>query len=290
MGAPEGDWLVGLVLDALGREAPVDPQALRFLLRRYAATGDDALGEAAGLALARAIELDAWGRTDDQPARLTLIVEAASLSDDDRLRSAATELAERLSRQWPHHAAAGVALPGVEACLRSLPLVDLPGLAKAAIDELERVVGTAYRPGAGMGPGRADAPPGGLDDHVITVHALLTAWIVAGRLPYAMLADDLMQFAKRRWWDGEHGGFADAAHEEDGLAWFVANCEGARALCRLARLYDDPGYRGTAVVADDCDHAADARLVLAHLAPVAPRYGLAGAVYGLALDEAGTLR
>jgi hypothetical protein len=287
--APALDWLVRLVLDAVAREGSVDLPALRFLLRRYAVTGDDALGEAAGVALARAIEPGDRDRRDDLPTRLVLIVEAASLSDDERLRTAATALADELRQRWPHEATASAALPAVEACLLSVPLVDLPGLAAAAIDELERVVGAAYRPGEGIGHGRVGAASRSLDDHAIAANALLTAWDVTGRLPYAMLADDLMQFARRCWWDGEQGGFRDSLHQEGGLPWFAANCEAARALCRLAHLYAEPEYRQAAVVADDCDHAADARRTLARLAPVAMRHGLAGAVFGLALDEAGTL-
>jgi hypothetical protein len=287
--APDVDWLVRLVLDALARDEAVGPQALRFLLHRYVATGEDGLGEAVGVALARAIGPAPDDRTNDPPAHLTLVVEAASLSDDERLRSAAADLARTLRQRWPSDLPARRSLPGVEACLLCLPLVDLPGLAAAAVDELERVVGLSYRPGAGIGGGTA-AAAGGLDDHIVTAHALLTAYRVTGRLPYAMLADDLLQFARRRWWDEDEGAYRGAVTAVDPeTAWFVVNCEAARALCRVAYLHADPEYVGAAVVAEGCNHAADAHRVFARLAPVAEAYGLAGAVYGLALDEAGTL-
>jgi hypothetical protein len=242
-----------------------------------------------GVALARAIEPVSDDDTPDAPARLTLAIEAASLSDDDRLRSAAEGLARALRQRWPSDLPARRSLPGVEACLQCLPLVDLPGLAAEAVDELERVVGLSYKPGAGMDGGAGTAADS-LDDHVVTAHALLTAYRVTGRLPYAMLADDLLQFARRRWWNEDEGAYRSpvtAAARE--VAWFSINCEAARALCRLAYLQADPQYVGAAVVAEGCDHAADARRIFARLAPVAEGYGLAGAVYALALDEAGTL-
>ena len=64
----------------------------------------------------------------------------------------------------------------------------------AAIDELERVVGGSYRPGDGLVRDRDGIRVrGSVGDHVRGASALLTAFELTGRLPYAMLAEELMQ-------------------------------------------------------------------------------------------------
>src|SRR6185503_13251957 len=103
------------------------------------------------------------------------------------------------------------------------------------IDQLERVVGGAYRPGAGVAHtcdgARADGSP---IDQVRASTALLTAFECTGRLPYSMLAEELIQHAQRDAWD---------------VGDVVVHCEAARVFCRLAALHDDPEYRGAAVIA-----------------------------------------
>src|SRR5438132_546212 len=73
------------------------------------------------------------------------------------------------------------------------------------------------------------------------------------RLPYPMLAEELLSVARREWWLADRGAF------DGGLA---DNCLGVRLLCRLAALHEDPEYVESAVVAGETTYAADARRVL----------------------------
>lgn len=285
------DWLTDLALGALQRGERIGPEALALLLRRYADTGREDLGDAVGLELARALdEVNGPTRT---PEWLGVFVDAASLSDDDRLGRAAADLAHELRGAWPCEGTVRSGMRSLDVCLRSLAVVDQPGLMAAAIDEMERLVGLAYRPGAGVRHAAGNPADGDLTDHTDAARALLTAHTITGRLPYAMLADDLMQFARRRWWDDERGGFSDDGSPESGarsLSMFVSNCEAARVCCHLAALHHDPAYRQAAVMVDGCDYAADCARTLARVEPSLREHGVAGAVYGLALGELHALR
>ena len=68
-----------------------------------------------------------------------------------------------------------------------------------AIDQLERVVGGGYRPGDGLVARSATASRrrGSVADHVRGASALLTALELTGRLPYSMLAEELIAIAGR---------------------------------------------------------------------------------------------
>src|SRR5207244_6229805 len=101
----------------------------------------------------------------------------------------------------------------VDACLAAGDVCDARQLVPAAIDELERVAGAAYRPGAGIARRVAepDGERGRLADQVRAASALLAAYVRTARLPYAMLAEELMQFARRTLWDEPAGGFYDLA-------------------------------------------------------------------------------
>ena len=90
---------------------------------------------------------------------------------------------------------------------------------------------------------------GSADDHVRGASALLTAFEITGRLPYSMLAEELIAVAGAR------------ACRRRGPA--SIQCEAARVLCRLAALHDDPDYRGAAVIAGGADYRAEASRILA---------------------------
>ena len=107
------------------------------------------------------------------------------------------------------------------------------------------------------------------------IGTLLTAFLVTGRLPYAMLAEELVQHARRT--------FAAA-----GLP-FTLGCEVSAVLARMAALHRDEGYLSAAVIAPGVDYAEDAGRILEELAPAAPAHGLAGAAYGLAAGELSVL-
>jgi len=240
---------------------PADPIALVFLLRQFAATDREAIRDLLGEALTDAL---AQHTGDAAPSRraawLLLFREASALSSDERLPAAAVGLADSLRRDWRSRASVADAMYAVDAYLRAAD-VDAEHTGThiaAAIDELERIVGDAYEPGEGIGD---------YADHVRAAAALITAYDLTGRLPYAMLAEELMQ---------------GSTHVSDGRD-FATECEAARAFVRLAAVHDDDGYRAAAVIAPNADYRADASRMLEALAPRAR--GEDAPIYGLALSE-----
>jgi hypothetical protein len=261
--------VIGVLAAVLeGSDGAINPPALTFLLREYRATDRADLGEALGRALA--IALDRYTRdvtVIDRAAWLTLFAETLAISEDDRLRAAVDELVAQLRTAWPGTIRADEGAVSIDACLRAASIVDAHELIPAAVDELERIIGGAYRPGQGVGPG--------LHLQVRAAAALLTAHEIAGRLPYAMLAEELMQGARR-----------GLATEPD----FELNCDAARVLCRLALLHDDVDYCAAAVIAPYADYYTDAERILDAQSPLALARGFSGAPYGIALREWLTVR
>jgi hypothetical protein len=266
------------VLDALARDEAPTSAALRFLLRAYAASGRDDVRDAIEPALARALELAPSAPLDEQPRWLFLFAEAAAMSGDDRLPSAAAGLVLRLRSTWGRdEQPLDVAATGVDACLRAVGLVSTADLTQSAIDELERIVGAAYQPGYGVSEKLAD--------QIAVASALLTAHQGTGRLPYSMLAEELVQAARRTMWDNERDAFFDRKRGAGGHRPFALNCEAVTVLTRLAALHRSDEYREAAVIAPDADYDDDAARILQALAADAPGHGLAGAAYGLAAAE-----
>jgi hypothetical protein len=264
----ELDAITARVLETLAREDAadaVDAGTLTFLLRQYLGTDRQDLRDALGGALAAALEHAASEPTAGaRAAWLTLFAEVAAIAEDERIVAVIGELVAGLRAEWP--AAGGVAegSAAVEAVLVASSLFDPQDLVPAAIDQLEHVIGGAYQPGSGV--------RGGLINQVRAASALLTAFEITGRLPYSMLAEELMQTARRT-----------ASDEADPDA-ILANCEAARVLCRLAALHGDADYRKAAVIASDADYRGDAARILAAQSPralgaTAPH----AAAYGLAL-------
>jgi uncharacterized protein YyaL (SSP411 family) len=267
--------LTASLLDAVKRGAHADAVVLTFLLRRYAATDAPELGAAVGAALASA--LDDYTQHDTTEARaawLTLFADAHTLSDDERLRGAADRLLRALLADAGASPSIAAAAAAIDACLRAADCGDRVAIVRAAIDQLENVVGRSYRPGEGLGPALAD--------HVSAAAALLTAFHVTDRLPYAMLAEELVRTARRRAWDEDVGAFGVTREPENGLD---VNCDAARVLCRLAALHGDAAYRAAAVIAPDADYRRDAARILAHVEPAIDSGPAAAARYGIALAE-----
>ena len=178
---------------------------------------------------------------------------------------------------------------GVEACLVACHVVDPQTLVPAAIDELERIVGAAYRVGLGLGRFNAGEARGWIPDHVRTASALLTAYEITGRLPYSMLAEELVQFVRRTKWGEAAGRFEEP--ELDDRALFVVNCDAARVLSRLAHLHGRDDYRAGAVMAAGAAYDEDAGRILTACGDTYQVYGTAtSAAFGLALMEWLTLR
>ena len=235
------------------------PAAITLLLRQYARTGRVDCRDAVGAALARALH-DACisSARDDASAWLPLFVEAASLSEDDRVMAMIESLAESLSNEWPARGAVASIAKSIRAALTASAVLDAAAdnarIVARAIDELERVVAHAYTRGRGVVHelGGDDASPGTLGDHAAIASALLHAYSMTARLPYAMLADELMQYSMRQWWGGSGWN-----------ASFPEACAAARVLCRLAALYKDEDYRAAAVTVDADYAEAAARGVAA---------------------------
>jgi hypothetical protein len=278
--AADLDAIAARLLAACARGDAASPDGATFLLRRYVASTRRDLGDALSLMLAAALEAAVAADTiRDRAAWLALLADAAPIADDERFATAGRDLVERLRGAWPIDAstAGGLAASAasVDACLRAADvLVPATTIVQAAIDELERSVGGAYRPGEGLVLGRARAgahATGAAADapaHVACAGALVTGFDVTGRLPYSMLAEELMQPLRR-----PRGGACGV------------ECDAARVLCRLAALHRDAGYRKAAVVAPDVDYRADAARILRSHDASARAEPLSDAVrYGLALD------
>src|SRR5437867_2974459 len=267
------ETITARVLGAVARGDRLDAAALTFLLRQYREGGRADLSEAVGTALADA--LAGYGDESTTLARagwLRLFAETAAISDDPRLVDAARALIATLVDGWPSAVAVDEAAASIDACLSAAHLVDPRELIPMAIDELERVVGGAYRPGAGVAHtiGRAAHGRGGFADHVRAASALLTAYELTGRLPYSMLAEELMQLSR-----------GDAETHPDR----VLTCEAIRVLCRLAALHDDDAYRGAAVIATAADYRGDAERLLERLSAGVADCDADAAIYGIALGE-----
>jgi hypothetical protein len=142
------------------------------------------------------------------------------------------------------------------------------------IDGLERFVRSAYEPGEGLIG--ADVA-----DQIRSALAFLTAFELTGRLPYSMLAEELLQIARRDGWDRDGGGFGQN---------FYANATAAQLMCRLAALHRDADYAASAVVAPDATYALDAERILTALAPIARTNLDDAAEYGMALLDWFSLR
>lgn len=271
------DWITGTVLAALEDGDPIGAVALTFLLRRYTETDGAEIRDALEPALASALERHADVETDrDRAAWLTLFVEALALSSDERIHEAAEALAESLRRARGSALDIRSAACAVDAALRACGVLGTAAAAQDAIDELERLVGAAYRPGEGLVGGH-------LVDHIALSSALLTAFALTGRLPYSMLAEELIQFARRTGWSDAAGCFVVA--DLDQAEAFLFNCEAARVLCRMAALHGDRDYLATAVIRSDAAYAADAVRILDAHGAAFRQFGVQSASYGLALAE-----
>jgi len=262
------------------------PAVLRFLLRRFAATARDDLRDVLGPAIGDAIEND--DGQDQDPERLIALAEAVELSNDPMLGDAVRRDAVRCRGSWPSRGPVAPAAATVEFCLIAARALAEPAWTSDALDELERVIGIAYEPGDGMAQQLTTRVriPGDLATHVATSLALLQAFDATGRLPYPMLAEELMAHVERRSHVGPVGGVegvkGDEHLERVAPVASVASLDAARVLARLASLQRDPDYRAVAVTRGDGDRSAERHLRAFDLA--AARDPALMAAYGLALE------
>ena len=188
--------------------------------------------------------------------------EAAEQALTSSLASPPAETCARL--EWLRTLVEAAGLTDEES-LREVVTHSLP----SAIDALEALVRRSYEPGEGL----TDADSGA---HVNVASALLSAFDLCGRLPYAMLAEELMQHARRLWWQDARGEFESS---------FVTNCTALHVLCGLAALHADADYRRAAVVSPVANYADDARRLAASLTERAGEHSHDAAVFGWALLE-----
>ena len=257
------DTVTNVVLDALERGVAPTADALRFLLRVYASTGRDDVRASIEPALADALQIAADSSSETAAGWLILFVEAAGASDDSRLREAASDLASKVRMNLRGTLPITVTAHSVDAYLQALPFVD-DGSVQAPIDELEGLVARSYEPGCGI--------EGGVEQDVSVASALLTAFAVTDRIPYAMLAEELLRHA--------HVAVSDVK-----MLPFLTACHVAQVLSRMAALHQHPEYRTAAVIAPNADYASDAGQMLEQIARDAEASGIAAAAYGLAAGE-----
>jgi hypothetical protein len=278
------DRITDRVLASLAREAVTAP-AVAFLLRRYRDTDRADVRAALGAALAHALEEGPAAPSVDARADwLTALVDAIAISDDERLRLVAADLASALEHEWGRAVQVEALMRSIDACLIAIHVFQPRTLVQKALDELERVVGAVYRPSEGMADVIAGPPARGrLADQMRSASALLTAYSLTGRLPYSMLAEELTQFSLRTLWDAGAGGFYEDVAR---LAKpFALNCDATRVLCRLAALHLDDDYRHVGVIATDANYAHVAGRILESQTAQLDEPGCDPAVFGLALDE-----
>jgi uncharacterized protein len=236
---------------------------------------------------------------DTNAALLALYLEAFETFGLTRYRDRAVDVIRFVQRELADHASAGwgasawegaidrtlyTSANGAMVCsmLQASRVLDDEELRDFTIRSLEHVVLQSYRPGNGVAPYVDGAPQvrGLLEDHVAMIRANLDAYEITGNIVYEMMAEELAHYILRVLWDGN--GFRDRIHDDGDVGLlrqivrpFVANCDAARALKRVAALSGEPAF---------IDAAHDA---VQAVVPQAPAQGLHSAHYVLALREVG---
>jgi hypothetical protein len=264
------DALTDSLLGAMAEES-AGPAAMLFLLRRYTGGLRPDIAGPLGIAFAREIDRLSPECAVDPETWLMLFTESAAASDDPRLVRAAGQLLPVVRRRWGADEV-DAAARSLEASLHAADLPDGRKMAADAVDALERVVAGAYRAGAGVSHRLSDAAGarGAVSDHVCLSSALLAAHSVTARLPYPMLADELLCTLP-----------LSAIDEADEP--FDIRCKLAQVCCRLAVLHRDPQYQQSAVLAEGIDYASRAERTLTMLAETTAPQRESAAHFGLAL-------
>ena len=162
------------------------------------------------------------------------------------------------------------------AALHAAAVFQDDALGKKAIDALERVLLSSYKPGEGVAH-YAKGVRGLLTDQVAMATANLDAWESTGNIVYRMMAEELAHYALRTMWDPDGGGLLDrdlAADPTEPLPRtakpFVLNCDAAVLLHRLAQAANEEMFE------------ARAHQMLDAIGPVASAAGPLGAHYLIA--------
>jgi hypothetical protein len=273
------DRLTDLALRSLDRDAAAcTPHVLSFLLRRLRSTAREDIRDAMGWALAEGFaRARVAAGLDEQAAWIDVLVTAAPVCDDARIRETSDALVNLQRRHWVPTDGLLAKARSISACLHAVPLMPEAGagIARDAVDELERVVDRAYDPGHGLTP--AD-----LHDQLAFGLTLIDAFHVTGRLPYAMLAEELLQVGRRTGWNQAAGTFGELVDDRS----FLVNCDAACLLSAVARLHGAADYQEAAVVAPGCDYRDEAACVMGALTEACENQPLAlAARFGVVLIE-----
>jgi uncharacterized protein len=145
----------------------------------------------------------------------------------------------------------------VSAALHAAHAFHDDALGAFAIESLERVLTTCYKPGQGVAhcmEGRTRVG-GLLDDQFAVAAACLDAHDATGNIVYEMMAEELARHAMRTMWEERAGAFFDRALPDAGeaiglmrhrLTPFAANCDAAIVLHRLAASSGDSEFASVA--------------------------------------------
>src|SRR5262245_7494200 len=117
-------------------------------MHRCAETSRQDLCDAAGIALARALDAASVEANDDrQPEWLELFCEGAAMSADTRLPQRVAELVDVLRQKWPAEDRTDALARSLDACLRAADLFaseQARSLVQDGIDALERMIAIVY--------------------------------------------------------------------------------------------------------------------------------------------------
>ena len=185
----------------------------------------------------------------------------------------------------------------ISAYLEAGRVLDMPEVRAFALKSLDRVLGTAWDPNAGMAHvvaygeagGVGARVPGVLEDYVFLGHAALDAWEATGEIRYYEAAEAIAEGAVKRFYDPVGCGFFDT--ETPAAGETRLGVLGARRK----PLQDSPTPAGNATAAalllrlealnEREDYAVKALETLETFAGVVEHFGLYAASYGLALQR-----
>jgi uncharacterized protein len=190
----------------------------------------------------------------------------------------------------------------ISAYLQAARVLELPAARSFALKSLDRVLESAWIPGAKGGQGklshvvaygegeRRSVPVAGiLDDYIFLGHAALDAWEATGKLPYYTAAADLMESALGGFYDPANGGFFDTETPAKGERRLGA------LQARRKPLQDSPTPAGNPMAAmllarlaelnGRLDYAEKAQETLETFAGVVEHFGLYASTYALALQR-----
>jgi uncharacterized protein YyaL (SSP411 family) len=219
----------------------------------------------------------------------------------ERLTSAKTRLYRaRLRRPTPYvDKTVYVSWNGmmISAYLEAGRVLDMPEVTAFGLKSLDRVLGAAWDPAAGMAHvvaygekgGTATRVAGVLEDYVFLGHAALDAWEITGNMQYYSAAEAIAESAVKRFYDPVGCGFFDTEAPADGEKRLGA------LSARRKPLQDSPTPAGNPTAAALLlrlealngreDYAVKALETLETFAGVVEHFGLFAASYGLALQR-----